>query len=144
MAFDVDLLMRLWDSPPAQSGAEDDFRQAYADPVVINGASVSVADLVTMARGLHAAVTEQRREILTICTGSDTVAVAFVVRGRHTGALPTRIGAVPPTGADVEMSVIDIFTLVDGLITEVRAVSDELGLLSRLGAVTLTVTADPL
>jgi hypothetical protein len=34
------------------------------------------------------------------------------------------------------VTVIDIFTVVDGLITEVRAVSDELGMLAGLDAVT--------
>lgn len=38
-------------------------------------------------------------------------------------------------------AVIDIFTIVDGLITEVHAVSDELGLLTAIDAVTLTRTA---
>ena len=38
----------------------------------------------------------------------------------------------------IVMFVIDLFTLVDGRITEVWAVSDELGLLSRLDAVRLT------
>ena len=52
-----------------------------------------------------------------------------------------RLGTVPPTGKPVEMAVIDIFTLADGLITEVRAVSDELGLLLRLDAVRPSETA---
>jgi ketosteroid isomerase-like protein len=56
------------------------------------------------------------------------------VRGRHVGPLPSRLGTVAPTGRDVEMSVIDLFTLDGGLITEVRAVSDELGMLIGLGA----------
>jgi predicted ester cyclase len=134
MAFDVDLLMKLWNEPPREDGAHDDFGKLYADPVVINGMPTTVADLVAMARGLHAAVTDQQREVLDVAAGPDVVAVAFTVRGRHTGPLPTRLGVVPATGAAVEMAVIDIFTLVDGLITEVRAVSDELGMLSRLGA----------
>jgi predicted ester cyclase len=134
MDFDVDRLLRLWNEP----ADEADFAQAYADPVVLNGVPTSCAQLAAMARGLHAAVSEQEREIVDVSEGPGKVTVAFVVRGRHIGPLPTRLGVVPPTGQPVQMTVIDIFTLVDGLIAEVRAVSDEFGMLIRLGAVTLS------
>ncbi|WP_250006735.1 ester cyclase [Actinoplanes sp. M2I2] len=134
MTLDLERLMSLWDVPPGPD-AEAEFAGLYADPFVLNGASTPVSALVAMSRGLHAAVAGQRREILDVLTaGPDRVAVAFVVRGRHVGPLPSRLGTVPPTGRDVEMSVIDLFTLSGGRITEVRAVSDELGMLIGLGA----------
>jgi predicted ester cyclase len=134
MTLDLDRLMRLWDSPPS---GDAPFRELYADPVVLNGRPVTAAALAAVANALHAAIIEQRREILDVVdAGAGRIAVAFVVRGRHVGPLATRIGTVPATGREVEMTVIDIFTVVDGLITEVRAVSDELGMLAGLDAVT--------
>ena len=135
--MDLERLMAVWDTPP-DVDTEAAFRALYADPFLLNGATVPVAQLVAMSRGMHAAVTEQRREILDVVTaGPDRVAVAFVVHGRHTGSLPTRLGPVAATGGVIAMPVIDVFTLADGLITEVRAVSDELGMLIGLGVVAL-------
>lgn len=135
MSLDLDRLMRLWDNPP---DGEAGFRALYADPAVLNGQPTPIAALVTMARGLHAALAGQSREILDVIDqGDGRLAVAFVVRGRHVGPLPTRLGPVPATGRTVEMTVVDLFTVVDGRITEVRAVSDELGLLTGLDAISL-------
>jgi len=137
----VETLMSLWNNPPDGSVAEAAFRQVYADPVLLNGTPTTVAALVIMAETMHEALTEQSREVLDTVVAGDKVVVAFVVRGRHAGELPTRIGAVAPTGEEVEMTAIDILTLnQDGLITEVRAVSDELGLLSRMKGVEVRTT----
>jgi ketosteroid isomerase-like protein len=137
MVIDLDRLMAVWDAPVGAT-TEDEFRALYADPFRLNGVTSTVADLVRLAGGLHAAVADQRREILDVVEqGPGKLAVAFVVRGRHAGTLPTRLGPVPATGRPIEMTVIDIFTVADGLITEVRAVSDELGLLAGLGAARL-------
>jgi predicted ester cyclase len=132
MSLDLECLMAAWDSPPGAAA----FADLYADPFLLNGTTTSVAALVSLAQGLRAAIADQRREILDVVSaGPDKVVVAFVVRGRHVGSLPSRLGTVAPTGRAVEMPVIDIFTLADGLITEVRAVSDELGLLIGLDAI---------
>jgi ketosteroid isomerase-like protein len=140
MTLDLDRLMRLWDTPPGPA-AEADFAALYRDPFVLNGTASTPAAMATMARALHTALTGQSREILeTVVAGPDRLAVAFVVRGHHAGPLPTRLGAVAPSGRPVAMHVIDIFTVQDGLITEVRAVSDELGLLIGLDAVRLGTT----
>jgi predicted ester cyclase len=141
MTLDLDRLMRLWDVPPDGDGH---FGAMYADPFLLNGRPVAAAALTGVAAGLHAALADQRREILDVVdAGGGRIAVAFVLHGRHVGPLPTRIGTVPPTGRTVEATVIDLFTVVDGLITEVRAVSDELGMLAGLDAVTLRTDGGP-
>jgi predicted ester cyclase len=61
--------------------------------------------------------------------GSQVVARLRVV-GKHTGSHPRR---PEPTGRDFDVEQIWIFTLTDGLITEIRAVSDRLGLFLQLG-----------
>jgi predicted ester cyclase len=141
MALDLDRLLAVWDAPPG-SDAGAAFGALYTDPFLLNGVATPVAALVSLSERMHTAIADQRREILEVVTaGAEKVAVAFVVRGRHVGPLRMRLGTVAPTGKPVEMAVIDIFTLADGLITEVRAVSDELGMLLGLGAVRLAGTA---
>jgi predicted ester cyclase len=136
MSFDLDRLMAVWDAP----GDEDAFAQLYADPVRLNGADTPVAALAAMARGLHAGISDQSREIIDSFAAGDRVAVAFVLRGRHTGTLGSRLGPVPASGHALEATVIDLFTVADGKITDVRAVADELGLLLATGAVEIDVS----
>lgn len=131
MSFDLDRLMAVWDTP----GDEDAFAQLYADPVRLNGVDTSVATLAAMARGLHSGISGQSREIIDSFAAGDRVAVAFVLRGRHTGTLGSRLGPVPASGRALEATVIDLFTIAGGKITEVRAVSDELGMLLAAGRV---------
>jgi predicted ester cyclase len=141
MALDLDRLLAVWDAPPGPDAAAA-FGALYADPFLLNGAATPLAALVSLSERMHAAIADQRREILdVVAADADKVAVAFVVRGRHVGPLRMRLGTVAPTGKPVEMAVIDIFTLAGGLITEVRAVSDELGMLLGLGAVRPAGTA---
>jgi predicted ester cyclase len=61
--------------------------------------------------------------------GSHVVARLRVV-GKHTGSHPRM---PEPTGRDCDVEQIWIFTLADGLITEIRAVSDGLGMFRQLG-----------
>jgi predicted ester cyclase len=61
--------------------------------------------------------------------GNQVVARLRVV-GKHTGTHPRM---PEPTGRDFDVEQIWIFTLADGLITEIRAVSDRLGMFLQLG-----------
>jgi ketosteroid isomerase-like protein len=60
----------------------------------------------------------------------DTVAVRLIVRGTHTGFHPRM---PEPTGRSCEVEQIWIFTLRDGRISEIRGVSDRLGMFLQLG-----------
>src|SRR3954447_16697119 len=111
MVLNIDRLLSVWNAP-VDEGTEAGFRGLYADPFLLNGVRTSITDLVRMADGMHAAVTGQSREILDVVTQPpDKGAVACVVRGRHAGTLPTRVGRVPATERPVEMTVIDVFTV---------------------------------
>ena len=57
MPFDVERLLRLWTDPiPEDDGvAAEAFRRMYADPVTVNGASVTAVDLVARAGRMQAA-----------------------------------------------------------------------------------------
>ena len=61
--------------------------------------------------------------------GSQVVARLRVV-GKHTGTHPRM---PEPTGRDCDVEQIWIFTLAAGQITEIRAVSDRLGMFIQLG-----------
>ncbi|GAA2328702.1 ester cyclase [Dactylosporangium salmoneum] len=60
----------------------------------------------------------------------DTVVARVLVRGTHTGYHP-RMPA--PTGRSCEVEQIWIMTVTGGRITEIRAVSDRLGMFLQLG-----------
>jgi ketosteroid isomerase-like protein len=135
----VDALMGLWRGPvPEGAAADEAFGRLYADPLTVNGARMALADLVTRARMLHRAYSDIAMDVLDVVVTTDRVVVAFVMRARHTGPLPTPLGVVAPTGRTVSARTIDVLSVRDGLITDITVVADELGLLHQLGALTLT------
>ncbi|UAB96190.1 ester cyclase [Dactylosporangium vinaceum] len=60
----------------------------------------------------------------------DTVVARLIVRGTHTGSHPRM---PEPTGRSCEVEQIWILTVRDGKISEMRAVSDRLGMFLQLG-----------
>lgn len=138
MTFTIDELLDLW-GHPWQPGpeAEAAFRRLYADPVLINGTPTTAAGLVDRAIALRAALADQRREVLHVVETPNAVAVAFRLTGEHVGPLATKAGVLAPTHRLVTLSVMDILLLVDGRISRIWMVSDELGTLSALDAVAL-------
>src|SRR3712207_3614278 len=144
MAFDVERLLRLWSEPlPVDDGAAAAaFRELYADPVTVNGARVSTADLVDRARAVQHTFAAVRREVLSVVEEGDRVAVAFRMGGRQVGTWTTSAGPVPATGRELWLRVVDVLTLADGRITDIVMVADELGVLVALDAVRLRTAAD--
>jgi len=60
----------------------------------------------------------------------DQVVARLIVRGTHTGFHPR----MPlPTGRSFEVEQVWMFTVTDGKISEIRAVSDRLGMFAQLG-----------
>ena len=134
----VDRLMALWREPvPPGALGEKAFGACYADRLTVNGTPFTLADLVARARGMQAAYSDIRPEVLEVVSAPDRVVVAFVMHVRHTGPLTTPLGVVEPTGRESAARTIDILAVRDGLVTDVTVVSDELGLLAGLGAVRL-------
>jgi len=138
MAFDIEALLDLWTQVSADPAeAADAFRTLYTDPVVVNGATLTAAEMVTRAHALQQTFSAMRREVLDVCDAGDKVAVAFRLSGRQVGPLSTAAGVLPPTGRDIALRVIDILTLTDGRISEITMVADELGALAAVGAARL-------
>ena len=136
MAFDVERLLRLW-TDPLPSDDESSaavFGELYADPVTVNGTPLTAADLVGRARVLQGALERPEHEVLAVADAGDAVAVAFRLAGRHIGPLDTPAGRLPATGRWIDVRIIDVLTLSDGRITEIRMVADWLPALAAAGA----------
>jgi hypothetical protein len=129
-------LFALWTSPP--DGNDDPlaaFGAVYTDPVLINGAPMSLSDLVARARALHAAFSEHEIEVVDRIEQPGKLAVAFRHTARHTGPWATPVGEIAPTGVTVTGLGIDLLTLVDGRVGEIWVLADELQRLAQVGAV---------
>lgn len=137
MRFDINAMMRLWSDPLPDSDQEAvaAFRELYTDPVVVNGAELTAADLVARARAVHRTFDRLDNEILDVVQAEDKVAVAFRMSGRQVGPLATTLGPLPPGGGQLELRVIDILTLTDGRVSKIWMVADELGALVAADAV---------
>jgi ketosteroid isomerase-like protein len=144
VAFDVERLLRLWSDPlPVDDrAAAAAFQELYADPVTVNGTPMSSADLVDRARAVQHVFAPVRREVLSVVEQEDRVAVAFRMGGRQVGTWTTSAGPVPATGRELWLRVIDVLTVVDGRVTDIVMVADELGALVGLDAVRLRTPVD--
>jgi ketosteroid isomerase-like protein len=138
MPFDVAGLLRLWTDPlPDDGAAAAAFRAVYTDPVEVNGASLTAADLVGRARTMQAALEQPEREVLGVVDAGDSVAVAFRLAGRQVGPLETPAGRVSPTGQWIDLRIIDVLTLTGGRISGIVMVADWLTPLAAAGALRL-------
>jgi SnoaL-like polyketide cyclase len=134
----LERLLPLWTQPvDSWDDAGAAFREVYADPVVVNGIEMRVAELVDRARALQRAFTQLGMDIMDTVETPDRVVIAFVMRGRHTGPFVSPLGTVAPTQRDIEVRTIDVLTVTAGVISAIWVVSDDLGLLRQLGAANL-------
>jgi predicted ester cyclase len=129
----VDRLFRAWTNVDDLDQLEGRFAELYTDPVRVNGANLMLVDLVARAKSLHAAFSGLRAEVLQIVEGADSLAVAFIMRGRHVGPYETPFGTIQPTGSDVQIRTIDVLTITAGKISAIWVNADDLGTLRQLG-----------
>ena len=138
MADVVDQIMALWHRlPDDDEQARAAFAAVYAERVRVNGTELTVDDLLARARALQSALSDIRHETIDRLEVGDKLVVAFRLLGRHTGTLGTPLGDVPATGKSVTVHGMDILTFSDGRITAITVLSDQLGMLAQLDAVTL-------
>jgi predicted ester cyclase len=134
----VDDIMALWQGlPDGEEEARSAFARLYASRVMVNGAELTLDDLVARARAMQSALSDVSHELLERVEVADKLVVAFKLHGRHTGPLRTSIGDVPATGKEVTIQGMDVLTFTGGRITKITVLADELGMLSRLDVVTL-------
>jgi predicted ester cyclase len=84
-----------------------------------------------VARGLRASFPDLRLEIEDVVAVDDKVWARVRGRGTDTGGVAGR----PPSGARIEIDVIDIVRFRDGKIVEHWGVADRLGMLQQVGVV---------
>jgi hypothetical protein len=134
----LDRLVPLWTQPvDSLDDPEAAFREVYADPVVVNGAEMSLTDLVGRARMLQQTFDQLEMHIMDTVETPDRVVLAFLMRGRHVGPFHSPLGIVAPTQREIEVRTIDVLTITAGVVAAIWVVADDLGLLRQLGAVTL-------
>ena len=131
----VDRILALWTGPVDAPDAKAEFQALYTDPVTVNGFDLSVDDLLARARALHATFSGLRAELLQVVSGANSIAVAFVMHGQHTGPYAGPFGPVARTGVQVRIRTIDVLTLTGGRVSAIWVNADDLGLLRQLGVV---------
>jgi hypothetical protein len=128
-------LFALWSVPP---DSHDDpvaaFGALYADPVLINGSPMAVADLVERARVLHRAFTEHEITVVDRVAQPGKLAIAFRHTARHSGPWATPLGEMAATGRTVAGLGIDLLTLAGDQVTEIWVLADELQRLAQVDA----------
>ena len=129
----LERLFEAWTEVDDLSHIEDRFADLYTDPVRVNGIAISLADLAGRARSLHAAFSGLRAEILQIVEDAGSLAVAFVMHGRHTGPYQGPFGIIQPTGSEVQIRTIDVLTIAGEKISSIWVNADDLGTLRQLG-----------
>ena len=129
----IDRLFQAWTNPDGLDEMDSRLAEFYTDPVRVNGADLRLSDLATRARALHVAFSDLRSEILHVVADADSVAVAFVMHGRHTGPYETAFGTIQATGSEVQIRTIDVLTISGGKISAVWVNADDLGTLRQLG-----------
>lgn len=115
----------------------------YADPVVVNDAVMTTSERVERARSLQQAFGRLGMDIVDTVETPGRIVIAFIMRGRHVGPYLSPLGRGAPTRRDIEVRTIDVLTIVNGLISAIWVVSDDLALLRQLGAVMLTPSQHP-
>ena len=137
----LDQALALWQDPvPDGEAALDRFRSVYADPLVVNGAGSTVADLVDRARAMQRGFTDVSHVVHDIVEGDGFVSFAFEIRGRHVGPWPSALGVLKPSGQQFTLPGIDIFRFDEaGRVAQIWATNDQ----SELIAAALKSTPDP-
>lgn len=82
-------------------------------------------------RAFYAGFPDLFHTIDDVVVGDSRIAARFTLRGSNTGSF---MGA-PATGKHVEVSSIVMLTIVEGRVTHLRAIFDQLGLMKQLGMV---------
>jgi hypothetical protein len=121
-------LFDLWSVPPdTHADPVEAFRRLYTDPVMINGVSVPVVELVARARALHEAFTDHVIDVVEQVSASGKLAIAFRHTARHTGVWATPLGDIAPTGRTVSGLGIDVLSIdSNGRVTGIWVLADEL------------------
>jgi predicted ester cyclase len=82
---------------------------------------------------LAVAFPDARHEFTSIVEAGEDVALEAIWTGTHTGPLATPMGEIPPTTSRVEVPMLIVAKVRDGLIASTHIYYDQVGMLSALG-----------
>jgi steroid delta-isomerase-like uncharacterized protein len=99
------------------------------DPIAFPGRRPGAEGLLQVVGMIRGALPDIRRDVDVQFADGSRVVTAFTDRGTHYGDL---LG-VSPTGREVAVRGINIASVCDGRITELRHVEDLLGLMRQIG-----------
>jgi predicted ester cyclase len=124
-------LIETGDPELAQKIIAPDFinQEAEDDPEDVERQLQGPAGFLATSRWLRDAFSNLRFELQETLAEGGTVMAAAIMTGQHTGLF----NGIAPTGRSITHRQVHIFTVVDGQITNHRAVRDDLGLLLQLG-----------
>ncbi|QSB15935.1 ester cyclase [Natronosporangium hydrolyticum] len=89
--------------------------------------------LLDFFRNLRTAFPDLRMERRHLTANGSHVSMAFTVSGTHIGDF----NGVPPTGRTFQANGVEIFRFSDGQVVERWGLTDDMGILSQLGLVSL-------
>jgi hypothetical protein len=93
----VERPLPLWTQPVrARDAAQAAFAEVYADPVVVNGAAMTITYLVDWARSLKRAFDRLGMDIIDIVEALGRIVIAFIMRGRPVGPYLLPLSTVAP------------------------------------------------
>ena len=81
------------------------------------------------------ASSDMRKAVTNQVAAGGQVVSEFRLRGTHDGPLETAGGEVPPTGRVIELDVVEVIEIRDGVLSRIRNYSDTTTLLCQLGLV---------
>ncbi len=98
---------------------------------IIDGADRAVGRNATfeLIRGFYRSFPDYTHDIEEMIAEGDRVAARVVLRGTHLG----EYSGVEPTGQQVSYAGTYMATVIDGVLTEVWSLDDEINLFSQLG-----------
>ncbi len=98
---------------------------------IIDGADRAVGRDATfeMIRGFYRSFPDYTHDVEEMIAEGDRVAARVVLRGSHLG----EYSGIAPTGSQVSYAGTYMMTVVDGVLTEVWSLDDEINLFSQLG-----------
>lgn len=82
---------------------------------------------------LLTAFPDLRLDIEDVVAEEDKVLARLTIRATHQGDFMD----IPPTGKEVEVSVLDLFRIADGRLEEHWAMIDNLGMMQQLGVISM-------
>jgi hypothetical protein len=106
--------------------------------VPVNGTELARTGLVARAQAPQQALAGLNIKIPDAAQAPGQIAVAFLVRGRHTGPSASPVATIDPTHRDTQVPATDVLALTaEEVIPAIWAVPGELGLLHPPGKIKL-------